>query len=191
MAAKLRMSIKEKEENGGLEGQGEAARGMDSRGGVAHRENEDAVLASKRVFDNQEGVIDFKKKQVTQMVTCKRITVPGAAENQKEAKIQVLVNNLEDVLRKSMKEEARCLKDGKPVKSTMTESALRGKARLLEREKAGELVLVCSDKSGKLYPMSKELYWKCMEPHIEGDRAHTRADVINQRASLMEQQGKS
>ena len=181
MAAKLRMSIREMEEKVGRD----PARGLDvqnsGRVGDAARglegEAEDAVLASKRVFDVEGGTVDFKKKQVTAMVTCKRITVPEAAENQKETKIQVLVNNLEDVLRKGMKEEARCLRAGNPVKSTMTESALRGRARLLEREKAGELVLVCSDKSGKLYPMSKELYRRCMEPHIAGDSVHTRADV--------------
>ena len=32
------------------------------------------------------------------MVTCKRITVPEAAKNGKEAKIQLLINNLEEVL---------------------------------------------------------------------------------------------
>lgn len=184
MAAKLRMSIREKKENGGLDGGSGPARGPDVQNGGRRGpargldlQNKDAVLASKQVFDVEEGSVDFKKKQVTAMVTCKRITVPEAAENQKEAKIQVLVNNLEDVVRKSMKDEARCLRAGNPVKSTMTESALRGKARLLEREKAGELVLVCSDKSDKLYPMSKELYRRCMEPHLEGDSVHTRADV--------------
>ena len=181
MAAKLRMSIKEKEENRRvLEGKGGPTQGMDvqndNRGGPARGldgESEDDVLTSKRVFDVEKGTIDFKKKKVTEMVTNKWITVPEAAENQKEAKIQVLVNNLEDMLRKSMKEEARCLKAGNPVISTMTVNALRGKASLLEREKAGELVLVCSDKSGRLYPMSKS----CMEPHIAGDSVHTRADI--------------
>ena len=49
---------------------------------------------------------------------------------------------------------------------------------MLDREKAGELVLVCSDKSGKLYPMSRELYRQCMEPYIHGDSEHTRKDVL-------------
>ena len=59
----------------------------------------------------------------------------------------------------------------------MNKRAVRGRLRLLEREKAGELVLVCSDKSGKLYPMSRALYKQCMQPHIEGDTVHTREDV--------------
>ena len=64
-------------------------------------QNKDAIFESKRVYDSEKGVVDFKKKVVTSWVTCKRITVPEAAEVRKEAKIQVLINNLEDVLRKS------------------------------------------------------------------------------------------
>ena len=77
-----------------------------------------------------------------------------------------------------MLEEARCRKDGVSVMLTMTERALRGRASLLDREKAGELVLVCSDKSGKFYPMSRELYRQCMEPHIQEDSEHTLKYVI-------------
>ena len=187
MAAKLRMSIREQEEKGeparGLDvQQGRApARGLDVQQGRAPArgldvQNENGVLESKRVYDPEKGEVDFKKKVVTSMATCKRITVPDAAEVQKEAKIQVLINNLDDVMRRSVREEARCLRAG-GKRSTMTEGALRGKASLLDREKAGELVLVCSDKSGKLYPMSRALYRQCMEPHIQGDTEHTRDDV--------------
>ena len=54
-------------------------------------EEEEALFASRRVFDCETGEVNFRKKRVTDMVTCKRITVPFAAEASKEAKIQVLV----------------------------------------------------------------------------------------------------
>ena len=148
MAAKLGLSIVEKEE------QEAEVEGGDSQG----LDVEEQVLASRRTFNFQEGQVDFKKKRVTDMVTCKRITVPEAAKNGKEAKIQVLINNLEEVLLKSIRDEKRCHRAGGPTRSTMNKRAVRGRLRLLEREKAGELVLVCSDKSGKLYPMSRALY---------------------------------
>ena len=94
-AAKLRMSLQDQDEG--------AARGLDDQ-------EEEAVLASKRVYDPEEGKIDFRKKKVTDMKTCKRITVPYAAEASKEAKIQVLVNNLEDAVKRNRKKEAACLK---------------------------------------------------------------------------------
>ena len=48
---------------------------------------------------------------------------------------------------------------------------------MLDREKAGKLLLVCSGKSGKLYPVSRALYRQCLEPHIRGDSEHTCEDV--------------
>ena len=48
--------------------------------------------------------------------------------------------------------------------STLTDQQRRGKESLLRREKAGELIMVGSDKSGKNIPMSVELYKSCMEP---------------------------
>ena len=163
-AAKLRMSLQDQDEG--------AARGLDDQ-------EEEAVLASKRVYDPEEGKVDFRKKKVTDMKTCKRITVPYAAEASKEAKIQVLVNNLEDAVKRNRKKEAACLKAGGPESlSTMSDAARAGKQSILEREKAGELVLLASDKSGKLAVMSPTLYRDCMQPHLEGDTEHTREEVI-------------
>ena len=162
-AAKLRMSLQDQEDG--------AAPRLDEQ-------EEEALLASKRVYDPEEGQIDFRRKKVTDMATCKRITVPNAAEASKEAKIQVLINNLEDVVKRNGRKEAAFLKAGGPDSlSTMSESARIGKQSILEREKAGELVLLASDKSGKLAVMSPTLYRECMQPHIEGDSEHTRDEV--------------
>ena len=86
MAAKLRMGVREHEDNG--------SQGMDEQA-------QEAVMATRRVFDRDDGVVDFRKKRVTDMETCKRITPPDAAEASREAKIQVLIDNLEDVVTKN------------------------------------------------------------------------------------------
>lgn len=39
------------------------------------------------------------------------------------------------------------------------------------------MVLMSSDKSGKLAVMSPALYRECMEPHVAGDTEHTREEV--------------
>ena len=96
-AAKLRMSLQEQEddENG-------ASQGLD-------QEEEEAILACKRVYDPEEGSVNFRRKRVTDLANCKRITVPNAAEASKEAKIQVLVNNLEDAISRNRRKEASFL----------------------------------------------------------------------------------
>ena len=162
-AAKLRMSLKEQEE-------------VEEEGG--ERAPQEPLLASRRVYDPEDRSVDMSKKRVTDMENCRRITVPDAAEASKESKIQVLIDNLEDVAKKAGREEQSCLRAGSSNLSTMTEQQRRGKLSLIRREKNEELVLVASDKSGKLIPMSPELYRQSMEPHIRGDSVHSREDVL-------------
>ena len=140
MAAKLRMALKNQEEKGeeGLE-----------------VEEQEALLASRRVFDPEAKIEDMRKL---------RVTVPEAAEFAKEAKIQVLIDGLEEAMRRNGRKEKTCPKAGKSSLSTLPDQQRRGKESLLRREKAGELIMVGSDKSGKNIPMSVELYKSCMEP---------------------------
>ena len=149
MAAKLRMALKNQEEKGeeGLE-----------------VEEQEALLASRRVFDPEAKIEDMRKLRVTDLPTYKRITVPEAAEPVKEAKIQVLIDGLEEAMRRNGRKEKTCPKAGKSSLSTLPDQQRRGKESLLRREKAGELIMVRSDKSGKNIPMSVELYKSCMEP---------------------------
>ena len=92
-AAKLRMSLKDHEENDSQEPNDDE---------VEH------VMDSRRVYNPDERSVDWSKTRVTDMATCRRITVPDAAEASKEAKLQVLINNLEDVAVKAGREEAAC-----------------------------------------------------------------------------------
>ena len=121
-------------------------------------------MASRRVFDPEARIEDMRKLRVTDLPTCERITVPEAAEPAKEAKIQVLIDGLEEAMRKNGRKEKTCPKAGKSSFSTLPDQQRRGKESLLRREKAGELIMVGSDKSGKNIPMSVELYKSCMEP---------------------------
>ena len=106
MAAKLRMSLRNQEEEGedGLEA-----------------EEQEALLASRRVFDPEEKIADLRKLRVTDLPTCKRITVPEAAEPAKEAKIQVLIDGLEEAMRENGRKEKSCPKAGKSSLSTLTD----------------------------------------------------------------------
>ena len=118
-------------------------------------EEKEALLASRRVFDPKAKIEDMRKL---------RVRVPEAAEFAKEAKIQVLIDGLEEAMRRNGRKEKTCPKAGKSSLSTLTDQQRRGKESLLCREKAGELIMVRSDKSGKNIPMSVELYKSCMEP---------------------------
>ena len=141
-AAKLRMSLREQEEIED-EGEGRAQHGP-LQGRAQHGPLLQEVLASRRVYDPDERSVDMGKKRVTDIENCRRITVPDAAEASKESKIQVLIDNLEDVAKKAGREEQSFLRAGKSNLSTLTEQQRRGKSSLIRREKNGELVLVRS-----------------------------------------------
>ena len=100
------------------------------------------------------------------------------------AKIQVLIDGLEEAMRENGRKEKSCPKAGKSSLSTLTDQQRRGKESLLRREKAGELIMVGSDKSGKNIPMSVQLYKSCMEPHIKDDSEHSREEVAQTEKTL-------
>ena len=139
--------------------------------------DEEEVFASKRVYDNNLKEADFRKRKVTDTGLNKRIKVPDPACTSKEVKIQGLVDALEEVAVKAGMDEVSCLRAGKPAVSTLSESAKKGRDSLKAREKAGELVILSTDKSGKRAVMSREKYIETMQPHIDGDSSHTREEV--------------
>ena len=161
-AAILRMSVRENGDN--------SSQGIDPQ-------EQEAVMATRRVYDSDLREADFRKRRVTDSSLNKRTTVPLPVGPDMEVKIMGLVNSLEQLADKAGKEQEACLKDGRRAQSTLSEQAKRGRKSLLAREKAGELVIVSTDKSGKRAVMNKELYIQCMQPHIEGDSVHTREEV--------------
>ena len=52
------------------------------------------------------------KKRVTDIETCKRLKPPDAAGAAKKAKIQIYIDNLEDVVMKNERKEQVFLPDG-------------------------------------------------------------------------------
>ena len=58
------------------------------------------MLAGRRVFDRDAREVNMRKLRVTDLPTCKRITVPESANPAEEAKIQVLIDGLEEVMKK-------------------------------------------------------------------------------------------
>ena len=127
MASKIRMDLSNKQSGG----EGQASQGL-----------EDEIQAT-RVFDPHTNTLDFGKRKVTEMKTCKRIQVPGPCL--KEAKLQTLVNQLEDIVEKAEEDEKQ-MKVGRTGNSfptagcsspVLTESQQKGKTKLLGRQKAG------------------------------------------------------
>ena len=158
-AAKLRMAFRNYEDSQGLE-----------------KEQGDQEIETRMVYDEENKEVDFRKKRATDLPTNKRISAPKAAAVENEIKIQMLVQSLENIVKKAGKEEKSCPRAGRTC-SSLTEQALEGRRSLLQREKAGELVILGSDKSGERVVMETKLYTSIMSQHTEGDTVSTREEV--------------
>ena len=136
-------------------------------------------MAGRRVYDDETLTADFRKRRVTDSKLNKRITVPEPAVQDKEVKIEALVNMLETIVDKEARKETPTFHgSGRPGQlSTLTEQQRKGRKSLKSREKSGELVILASDKSGKRAVMRRELYVELMEPHMAGDTIHTKEEV--------------
>ena len=141
-------------------------------------------MRTNSVFDCTANTLDMAKQRVTNMKSCKRVHVQGPCK--KEAKLQTLINSLEDILEKAEEDEKRSRAYSKSSSFpragcsslVLTESQMRGRKKLLERQAAGECVLCRTDKSGKLCVLSKDLYVKKMLPHIQNDKVVSREEVV-------------
>ena len=162
MEAKLRISV----------------RGLEDSDGAQGLDEQEAELACKRVYDETEKVLDFRKRRVTDTGLNKRITLPYPVDTRTEEKIQDLVKDLDEaILRAGREDESGRLRAGKQNPSSLNNDQQRGRESILKREREGELIVVLTDMSGKRAVMTPEIYHQLMEPHITGDTIHTRDEV--------------
>jgi hypothetical protein len=166
MGDKIRWSLREEEEK---RKKNEGKQAM-SREEEEEETEKEAKL--KRIVDEEAKTVEFAKKRVTSMKSCTRITLPQTLGGATEAKIDTLVGGLTDAVRREAKR-----RKGVRNKSVYTESELRGKEKIKKREKAGELVVVSTDKSGKRAGLETERYRQKVAAHTIGDTIVTVAEV--------------
>ena len=94
MEAKLRISV----------------RGLEDSDGAQGLDEQEAELACKRVYDETEKVLDFRRRRVTDTGLNKRITLPYPVDTRTEEKIQDLVKDLDEaILRAGREDESKSL----------------------------------------------------------------------------------
>lgn len=170
MANKIRMSIRKKEDSEDKEREEEGEELTELEKEEKHRREivrDKEELEKRRIYDRDNGELDFGRRRVTDMKSVRRINPPKPISVKEEAKVQVLVEKLE---REVKKEKERSNKEQKEGKGTvLTEREARGRKSLLRRQKAGELVICVTDKSGRLCVMSPAKYLEKLEEHTRRD----------------------
>ena len=122
---------------------------------------------SRSVFqkDGVQGSMDFSRMKATDMKQNKRIFLLKDLGKELEAKMEV--RRMEGS--KFFDECMKILQDEESGKTedNLTPSERRGLDSLRKRVKEGEIVLVQTDKSGRLAVLTREQYQEAGEPHLK------------------------
>ena len=136
------------------------------------REEEEA--RTRQVFNPIKKIFDERKRRVTDLPECGRVTLPKPLIVSEEALIEI---RREIHSRTYRDYRAEFTIDGEQ-KSNMEENEIRGLRSLLKRIRAGELLIIKTDKSGKFCIVSVQDYLKLGEVHTKQDKKITRETVV-------------
>ena len=156
----IRMELREEEE----EKKVEETEKMDEN--LEQRQKEDEAK-TRQVYDPIEKRYDEGKRRVTDLEECSRVTLPKPLSVRRETEIELRRESHNRVYQRYRQEF--CNMDGEQ-KSNLTENEKMGLKRLKKRIKDGELVVMKTDKSGKMSVTDRENYIQMGQEHVKNDK---------------------
>ena len=105
-------------------------------------------VRKKTVYDEIKGEVKFARQRVTDMPSCRRINVPEAKEDQAEVVIANMKTRLANVTKQYIKD--KCDNKGNIKQQNVSKEVMEGIKSLKKRVKENELLVIPTDKSGKM-----------------------------------------
>ena len=132
--------------------------------------DEEAEARNRMIYDNREKILDNRKRRVTDLQECARVTLPKPLGVDEESKIDVRKR-----AQRSVYEKYRRLNTNQrgEQKNNMTEKEKKGLKSLQERIDKGEIVVLKTDKSGRFVVTSPEHYVQMGREHTDKDEEVT------------------
>ena len=156
---KWRWAVKNKEDNQKLEDEED----------ISEEEKElfeDIENETRQIYNPTNKCFDFRKMRVTDLKQNTKIHLPKPLPTRQEACAAVRRERWEKEFKEYFQEN--CKDDGSQ-KSNLTPAQQRGIAKLKKRIKEGSLMVVLTDKSGKLAVTTPSNYLKMGEEHTKND----------------------
>ena len=120
----------------------------------------------RQVYDPLEKRYDEGKRRVTDLEECSRVVLPKPLSVIRETEIEMRREAHSTVYQEYRREF--CNKDGEQ-KMNLTEEEKKGLKRIQKRIKDGDLIVMKTDKSGKLSVTTREKYLEMGDEHVKGD----------------------
>ena len=124
-----------------------------------------------KVYRDDKTTIDFRKMKATYLPFNRRVYIPSPLEEHNKLLLQVLKQELVDISNKYVRDR----NNGKVSRNISKEQEL-GMKSLIEKSKKGDIVIQCTDKSGRQSVDTPENYIMATEEHIKNDIILTERD---------------
>ena len=131
---------------------------------------------SRQVFNPMEKTYDERKRRVTDLRECNRVTLPKPLPEIEEAKIEIRRGLHTEIFNNYRKEH--CTKDGRQ-RSNLTKEEEEGLRSLEKRIKTRELIIIRTDKSSRFAVCSEEAYLRMGSVHTNKDKKIKRKELLD------------
>ena len=139
------------------------------------QEEQELEAKTRQVFDPLEKVYDSRKRRVTDLRECSRITLPRPLSPEDEAVLKTRKRSQMEIFREYIAKNTNKKGD---LKSNLTDEENEGLKSLQKRIAKGDLIVMKTDKSGKFAITTQEKYLEMGQDHVKSDKKITRAEVI-------------
>ena len=128
----------------------------------------------RQVFDPVNRKYDARKRRVTDLKECIRITLPGPLSPEEESNLEVRKRSQQEIFEKYRKENTNSRGE---QESNLTKQEKSGMRSIKERLKKEEIIIMKTDKSNRFVVTNVEEYLKMGEAHVSKDKEISRNEV--------------
>ena len=130
------------------------------------KECEEIDAKTRMIFDPTEKLHDNRKRRVTDLRECSRITLPKPLTPDEESRIEVRKRSQKEINEKFRANNTNAKHEQNP---NLKKSEKNGLKSLLKRIKDEEIIIMKTDKSGKFVVTTPEKYVEMGEDHTSKD----------------------
>ena len=132
-----------------------------------NKDSKEDEARARQVYDPIRKEYDERRRRVTDLVECARVTLPKPLSIRREAEIE-LRREIHDRVYQEYRRE-HCTSNGEQ-ESNLTSQERKGLESLQKRMKTENLIIMKTDKSGKLCVTTEQMYKEMGEVHVKEDK---------------------
>ena len=139
------------------------------------RIEKEEMAKTRQVYDPIKKIYDERKRRVTDLVECSRVVLPKPLSVTREAEIETRRKIHDKIYQRYRIENCN---DRGEQEDNMTREEKKGLKSLMKKLNKGEILIMKTDKSGKMSATNREKYIEMGQAHIGEDKEVDRVKII-------------